>query len=376
MEAKNRMRVCYVVGEIFGHGQYGGFGKLVRVLGRGLVEKGFEVSVITWQRTKQPDVELVDGMLVRSWPYHVSNSFSSRFGHIFKYASSTSLYKKADADVYISFDPNLSSYVAQKTMPDRKHVVYFQDPYDEVAFKEMSLVDKTYSWNTRRKLEFYAVLGVLRKVCHNADGLLTQANFFVPTARRLFRLDEDPLFLPNPVSIPNRILKKAAEPTVCFIGRWDPQKRVEKFFHLATGFPSVEFVVVGKSNYDDIDHQLRAKYHSIKNLSMVGFVSEEEKSRILEKSWIMVNTSIREGLPVSFLEAAAHKTAILSYVNPDNFASNLGCHVPDEDFEEGLRTLLKDNLWQKKGEEGYDYVKKTHEIKKVINENARFFESL
>jgi len=108
------MKICYIVGEIFGHGHYGGFGKLVRVLGKGLIEKGFEVSVITWRRDNQPEIERLDGMLVMSWPYTVSHSISSTFGHFFQYASSVALFKKADADVYINFDPNLSAYLVPR----------------------------------------------------------------------------------------------------------------------------------------------------------------------------------------------------------------------------------------------------------------------
>ena len=66
----------------------------------------------------------------------------------------------------------------------------------------------------------------------------------------------------------------------------------------------------------------------------------------MEKSWILINPAIREGLPNSYLEAAAHQTAILSYVNPDDFASRFGFHAATDNFEEGLTTLLKNNYWK------------------------------
>jgi glycosyltransferase involved in cell wall biosynthesis len=371
------MRVCYIVSEIFGRGQIGGFGKLVRLIGKALAEKGIEVKVITWRRCKeQPKTEIIDGMTVLSFPYIVSFSISSKLTHVFDYASSLSTYKRANADIYVSIDPQLTTYMAQKVMPDKKHVVYFQDPYDEKAYKDLSLVDSNYEWNRRKQLEFYSVLAVLRHACRNSDLLLTQARFFMPSIKRLFKPKADPIFLPNPVSIPTRIMRKSSEPTVCFVGRWDPQKRVKKFFDLATYFPKVKFIAIGKSNDPRTDQFLRSEYRQVKNLSMLGFISDEEKSRILEESWVMINTSIREGLPISFLEASAHKTAILSYVNPDNFASNFGYHVPDEDFAGGLKALLQDNLWQEKGEKGYDYVKSTHEIGKVINDHVRLYEKI
>ena len=71
---------------------------------------------------------------------------------------------------------------------------------------------------------------------------------------------------------------------------------------------------------------------------------------MLSQSWILLNTAVREGLPDSFVEAAGHKCAILSYVDPDGFASNFGYHAKNNDFEEGLTALLANDMWKEKGE--------------------------
>ena len=79
------------------------------------------------------------------------------------------------------------------------------------------------------------------------------------------------------------------------------------------------------------------------NLDMRGFVDQfrsDDLSRILGASWIIMNTSAREGLPNSMLEAAAHRCAILSSVNPDGFAVEFGRHVEDDNFAAGLEWLL------------------------------------
>jgi len=38
----------------------------------------------------------------------------------------------------------------------------------------------------------------------------------------------------------------------------------------------------------------------LKDLEIKGFVSEEEKSRILSKCWILCLPSVREELPIAF----------------------------------------------------------------------------
>ena len=79
-----------------------------------------------------------------------------------------------------------------------------------------------------------------------------------------------------------------------------------------------------RARNSDVDKQLRSKYRDTPNLELAGFKVGFEKDKILEKSWILVNTSVSEGLPVSFLEAAAHHCAILSPNDPDGFTRNFG----------------------------------------------------
>jgi len=43
------MRFCFITSEIFSGKRQGGFGKLVRVVGRELDKRGFDVSVACWR---------------------------------------------------------------------------------------------------------------------------------------------------------------------------------------------------------------------------------------------------------------------------------------------------------------------------------------
>ena len=89
-----------------------------------------------------------------------------------------------------------------------------------------------------------------------------------------------------------------------------------------------------------------------------------------------MNTSTREGLPNSFLEAAAHGCAILSAVNPDGFASEFGWHVKDDRFALGLQELLHHHHWKEKGLRGQAHVIKTFEITHAIDEHLRRYEQV
>lgn len=369
------MRICFLVNEIFAFKRFGGYGKLVRMLGSSLAKKGLEVYAVTWRDLGQGAVEHIDGITVLSFPYKYRNG--SPLSHIFSYLKAQPFYRIADADIYHSIEASVETYLAEKMMLNKKHIIHFQDPYDQAAHREMSMVDSTYNWNTKRRLQFYFTTALLSRACRRADRLCTQAECFIPKVRRLYSLDNDEIdFLPNPVELPQQNVEKAPEPTACFVGRWDPQKRVHIFLKLAKKFPKVRFIALGKGHNEETDRALRAMYRNIPNLEMPGFVSEAEKSRTLGRSWVMINTSIREGLPIAFLEALAHETAILSYVNPDSFATRFGYHAKNGDFESGLKYLLKNDLWKKKGEEGYNYVSKVHDASRVIDQYIALYKSL
>lgn len=86
-----------------------------------------------------------------------------------------------------------------------------------------------------------------------------------------------------------------------------------------------------------------------------------------------MNTSAREGLPSSFIEAAGHGCALLSGVNPDNFASEFGFWAGNDDFEKGLEFLLQGNRWRKRGAAGFDYACRTYNDNRALETHHRIY---
>jgi glycosyltransferase involved in cell wall biosynthesis len=275
------MRICLVSPEVFYWGYHGGFGFLTRSLGGEFARRGHRVCVVTVRRGEQGEVEELDGMTVYGFPAHegkppVLSAALSRFG-------SMEYYREADADIYHSEAISYNTLAAQKAMPDRCHAITFQDPYDLLEWRKISRVDPRYRLTPQFKSRLIIENRFLSRACREADALYAQAKYLIPKARKLFRLERDPSFLPNPVVVPRRRMRKAADPTVCFLARWDPQKRVELFFGLAERFPDVEFVAMGRSHDPAADAFLRKRYGNVHNLTLTGFVSEKEKSCILER---------------------------------------------------------------------------------------------
>jgi glycosyltransferase involved in cell wall biosynthesis len=341
------MRICLISVEIFAWGKYGGFGRATRTIGRELVERGHDVYAVVPRREGQGPVEKLDGMTVLSFPPR-------------QWLAPTQLLREADAEIYHSCEPSFGTYLAERALPDRVHVVTCRDPRDWEDWKtEFALPSRS---RLRVVANYVYENGPLvRRGVQRADAVYTAAKCLIPKATSMYRLERSPVFLPTPIEIPAEV-QKAATPTVCFVGRLDRRKRPELFLDLAAQFPAVRFIAVGASNDRDWDRQLHERYGSLPNLDMRGFVDQfrsDELSRILGESWIIINTSAREGLPNSMLEAAAHRCAVLSSVDPDDFATSFGHHVRDDDFAAGLRHLLENDRWRECGQAACRYVAST-----------------
>jgi glycosyltransferase involved in cell wall biosynthesis len=217
-----------------------------------------------------------------------------------------------------------------------------------------------------------------RRSVRAADQVMVPALYLKAVVAKKYRLASEPIFMPTPIRVRPSV-SKAKEPTVCYLGRLDRRKRPERFLQLASRFPDVRFICVGEAQDKRYDDDLRYRYGGLPNLEFTGFIDQFRDSRvseILSRSWVLINTSAREGLPNTYMEAAGHRCAILSAVDPDGFASRFGRHAPNGDFEPALRMLLTDDLWRRQGDAGFNYVNETYEAGKAIDRQVALYEKV
>jgi glycosyltransferase involved in cell wall biosynthesis len=351
-------RVCYVATEYFGWGRYGGIGKATREIASGVAGRGFEVHAVVPHVRGQRRVEMVDGVTVHCHPIH-AYPFTGR------------LYREIDADVYHSEEPSWGTLLAMNSVEDAAHIVTAQNPR---TWEDWRRVQRYYP--VRRRIYNRFIQPSVEAAVRRSDAVFCQARFINGKTRALYGLESDPDFLPNPVEIPEGKPRKSAVPIACFLGRLDGEKRPETFFSLAERFPDVRFIAVGRAHDPAWERWLRDRYGGVSNLELPGFLTGEDKARVLGESWVLVNTSVHECLPVSFLEAAAHRCAILSPHDPDGYATRFGYHANAGEYAEGLRWLLEGDRWRERGERGHRYVSAVHEKKRVIDRHVEVYEGL
>jgi len=349
--------VCFISIEMFADRVFGGFGRATRTIGRELAQRGLRVTFVVPRRSSEyPDEYDVDGIAVRQ--------FDPR-----RPWTAVSAFRRTDADVYHSQDTSLATRLAMLAWPRRKHVITFRDPMDRQDWD----IETRYAGQPRLGWSLYRAFvdgPFMAGAVARADGLYCAAEFLRDKVARKYALRTPPGFLPTPVRVPPAVTK-AARPTVCFVGRWEGRKRPEQFFELARDFPDVRFIGVGGAQDSDRDARLRRDYGRIPNLELTGFLDQFQSSRLFEvlsASWILVNTSAREGLPNTFLEACAHQCALLSYHDPDAFVSRFGRVAADRPggLREGLEALLRDDSWRAQGASGRAFVEQVFGTERAV----------
>jgi len=385
------MKVCFLVSEYFDWGGvHGGVGRLTKTLAENLCKRGLDVHVLVPRREYgQPKEAVINGV-----PIHTFGV--TRFRTLY-YSGLVPIVKKIaqqiGADIYHSEGETQFILLVESATKDAKHIVTCQDPEFDVPTDLWKKWRKTpyYSWEFSRKNPLRDKVSLLtqrlfyrwmvKRGLQNADMVFSQTHYQIPLIKHTFKLPYNPQFLPNPVEVPNYKLRKNDQPTVLYLARLDPVKRPWIFFKVAKKMPDVQFVYTGKSHVPWFDAKMRHVASKIPNLVGLGHIFEDEIKRLLEKSWILMNCSIKEALPVSWLEACAYQNAIVSCRNADNFASNFGVHIKDEEnvdeYVKAIRFLISDQTYLKACQIlGYDYVNENHELNKVLNKHMRIYESL
>ncbi len=147
------------------------------------MKRGHEACVVTPRRKGQKNVEDVDGVTVYGFdPYSDSpfpvNAIQSR-------RDSLKYYRRADAEIYHNQAISYNTYAAHLATPEKKHVLTFQDPYDQHEWRRIAKVEPRFG-SMSHILRVEAEIRFLARTCKMMDTLYTQAHFLVPKVKTLY----------------------------------------------------------------------------------------------------------------------------------------------------------------------------------------------
>jgi glycosyltransferase involved in cell wall biosynthesis len=363
-----RMQIGVIADEFFDRkiGRMGGFGWAARQLTR----------IFTADPSQGVDLVFLSGELrssetVKEARVHDTRVILRQPGRLANWITA----RRERFDLLLTIDYNLGYTVYLRSLPRTPAIIWVRDPRSPDDARRINTVripgqpDETpqglYSFDSRS----------IARIHSESHWLGRPLLFATPALHLVGRLEgayglepEYVSFLPNDVRLNPHTIKKSERPTVVFLARLDSYKRPWVFAELARFFPDVEFRFLGQSHFSGPGAWRPENLPP--NVRLCGHVDEDEKTRLLSEAWVAVNTSVHEGMPVSFLEALACETPFLSGIDPGFAIGKFGIITGRTDgdgmqgldaFRHGLERLLGDDrLRRGLGERGREWVRAVH----------------
>ena len=366
------MKINLLVEEFFDKelGGYGGYGMLAReYIAEYIPNEEIELETFL-ERSKNPREMILDEKKIVSYIPKPS---------LFNPLKLQKYLDNKKIDIYLSIECQRIVYEVFKYEKRKKLILWIQDPRPQDDWEKIRSLNgdeyesyiNYYSKNEEKINNLIADL-----IKENRLVVITQGKYLVDKAKRLYKLPEDINieFVPNPVKIPDFDVDLKPETNIItFLGRLSNVKRPWIFFEMARKLPQYEFYVcgVGHESYQE-------KYKDVKNLKFFGHINGEKKNEILENTQILVNTSVHEAIPISFLEALSYGASIVSCQKPDNITEMFGEYVGVVNgegmdsvnaFAEAVERLMTDKkqLYENR-KNGRKYICEVHSIEKFTND--------
>lgn len=360
------MKIGLIVDEYFGGAgtAFGGYGFLARHLIAKHLSKFCEIDVLLGKSDSYrftAERHIIDNINVYRLPKRAW--FAQKWLAIKNY------------DAYLSIELTDDYVLKNEKNKNKKLVLWIQDPrpmyewdeintvklFTETCYYNQAIYDLVHDWYKQGRVRF-----------------ISQAHFLNQKAIDLYSLDRniDITYLPNPIEIDEEfdIKKHQKQNKIIFLGRLESVKRGWLFCEIAKRLPEYQFYVLGQTfRESDRNKEIFAQYQQIPNLHFVGHVEGDEKTEFLKDAKILVNTSIHEALPISFLEALSYGTLIVSNRNPDDLTAKFGVYVGNvlgdgfnkvDLYVSAIQKLMGDEqAMQDLSLQAIEYIKAVHNIK-------------
>jgi glycosyltransferase involved in cell wall biosynthesis len=192
------------------------------------------------------------------------------------------------------------------------------------------------SWRYMRDVAAW----VKKRIASEKIAFISQGNCLTEISREMFEI---PSSMPvgdlvNPIEIDSqyKLDVPSKENRVVFLGRLEVVKRVWIVCELAKAMPQYEFYVVGASGRDQAANAKTLEPYrnfdgssKISNLHFTGHLDGDAKNEQLKKAKLLINTSIWEAIPVTWLESLSYGTLLIAPFDRDELAGRFGSVVGD-----------------------------------------------
>lgn len=215
----------------------------------------------------------------------------------------------------------------------------------------------------------------------HVDEIVAQTNDQCKALKQHF--GRDCVVIRNGHPVPDPPFEKRNPPIVLWVSNIKPVKRLERFLDLARDLKDTQakFVFVGRPS--DSKHYIMPEEKHIHedNVAYLGELPYERANELISEASILVNTSVSEGFPNTFIQAWMRETPVVSLdVDPDGLLETEGIGIHSGSQEKlacDVRALLEDEEKRRViGKKARQYAMANHDITKIGKSYLNLFEQM
>ncbi len=378
------MHICFITSEFPKSGfAHGGVGTFIATLGKALVEKGIDVSVIGINYVDKEETEDVNGIKV----YRVTSKKIKGLKWYFKTQAIAQKIKKVNNNYPIDLVETAELGLA--FLPKLKGIRYIIRMHGGHHF---------FAKAENRKTEWWKVFQEKRSF-NKADNVLAVSSYVAETTRDLLKLGNIPIrVIYNPIDTTKFYQadeNKVKKNTIFFAGSIIEKKGIRQLVqslnYLIEDFPDVHLYIAGrdanlpgtKIPYRPIlDKEINEKIAP--HITFLGVVPNSEISKYIEQSEVCCYPSHMEAMPLAWLEVLAMgKIFIGSMTGPGPEAvtdtkTGLLCdpHNP-KDIAEKIKWVFDNTEHSNEmGKSARDFVTQNFDINGIVAKNIEVFKKI
>nr|WP_319398937.1 glycosyltransferase family 4 protein [uncultured Carboxylicivirga sp.] len=317
-EANQKPSVCIVIPRYVTFST-GGAEIQVYYLVNELLQRGWNVEIVCAAKGLEEQVKKSDYYDERiSFYYYRKQTIRSfEFFSVFFL-----LFKTKSRAYYQRTDFALTAACALFCKLKRRKMLYVLAQDKDAERKKYRKLFRSFTYQSKtkkmiRKIDFFLIDKMVEWGKRNARLVIAQNKLQKETFKRSFR--KKPIVIPSSFP-PIENLEDNKENIVLWVGNMTPDKRPELFIEMVRNLKQREgwrFVMIGKPNKE-------IEEYKGDEVEILGELSYHDTLEWFIKSTVYVNTSSREGMPNTFIQAWFTKVLVLSLaVDPDKMLSEL-----------------------------------------------------
>jgi glycosyltransferase involved in cell wall biosynthesis len=122
-----------------------------------------------------------------------------------------------------------------------------------------------------------------------------------------------------------RVIEARTIKKILWVGRLSYEKRPELCLELAGLLPEYEIIMVGaRTHKRAFCREITDRASAVPNLTYMGHLPLKEVESLFSSVGCLINTSLHEGFPNTFLQAWSRGIPVFSFVDPDNLIASHG----------------------------------------------------